>query len=92
MLTVTTTEPRFTRAEVDLLLASMLAEEEPRGAHGHLMSEATAPENQFAYYTDDLPVRDYAQEALNAAHARYRKQWGKAADDVVPLFAVKKRD
>ena len=89
---MTVTEPRFRPGDVDLLIASRRQDDEPRGSHGYTMAEATAPENQFAFYTDDLPVRDYAQEALNAAHARYRKQWGKAADDVVPLFSVKKRD
>ena len=87
MLTVTTTEPRFTRAEVDLLLASMLAEEEPRGAHGYLLSEATDPELRYRWRLKPNR-RDFAQELIDAKIRADKKQYGDDYERYAPLYGV----
>ena len=75
VLSVTVTEPRFTPADVDILLASRRKEAEPRGEHGFTYAEATDPKNQGRFKVA-LPVRDFAQEALDAEREKYRKTYG----------------
>lgn len=72
---MTVTEPRFTRAEVDVLLASRRKEREPRGSHGFTIAEATDPANQYRFRAPDAPVFDFAQIALDRARDAYRKKW-----------------
>ena len=83
---MTVTEPRFTRAEVDLLIASRRRDQEPRGAHGYTIAEATDPANQYAFEVP-LPTTDFAQDALNRAKESYRKRY-KDADMSALLFKV----
>jgi hypothetical protein len=90
VLSVTTAEPRFTRDEVALLLASRRAENAPRGEHGLLLSEAMDPKNQFAFETTP-PVMDWAQKTLNDARAAYRKK-SPDADMTAVQIRVRKRD
>lgn len=73
VLSVTVSEPRFTRAEKNALLASRRAERAPRGSHGLLLSEATDPGNQFAFKVPP-PITDHAQVALSKAQEAYEKQ------------------
>lgn len=82
------TEPRFTPREKALLLASWRADREPRGRHGFLLSEATDPDVQWEV---GMPVRDYAQQALDKAEDDYEAQWGKAADMRSLLFRVRRK-
>ena len=72
---MTVTEPRFTRAEVDVLLASRRKEREPRGSHGFTIAEATDPKNQYRFRAPDQPVFDFAQIALDRSRDAYRKKW-----------------
>lgn len=80
VVSVTATEPRFTRGEVALLLASRRSEMAPRGSHGFLLSEATDPKNQEAF-TVPLPTTDFAERALIRARKKYAEQWGGDALD-----------
>ena len=64
VLSVTTTEPRFTPDDKALLLASR---RRVRGTHGILMSEALDPANQFAFEVEP-PV--YAHDDAKADTAR----------------------
>lgn len=72
VLSITTSEPRFTRAEVALLIAARRADLAPRGSHGILLSEAMDPKNQFAWEATP-PVMDWAKKTLGAAQDAYRK-------------------
>lgn len=69
------TEPRFTRAEVDVLLASRRKEREPRGSHGFTIAEATDPANQYRFRAPAEPVFDFAQLAVDRARDAYAKKW-----------------
>ena len=75
VVAVTVTEPRFTPEEVGLLLASRRDDEKPRGEHGVALEVATDPKNQGRFKVG-LPVRDFAQEALDAEREKYRKTYG----------------
>jgi hypothetical protein len=90
VLTITTTEPRFSPAEVNLLLASRRQEREPRGRHGYTIAEATDPNNVGAFYVED-PTVDFAQRAYDRAVKAYKDQWGEAAETGSLLFQVEKR-
>lgn len=90
VVSVSVSEPRFTRDEVALLLASRRAEGAPRGEHGLLLSEAMDPANQFAFEATD-PVMDWAQKTLNAARDAYRKKFPKSDMSAVHI-RVRKRD
>lgn len=69
MLSVSVAQPRFTRREKALLLASR-RDELSRGKHGFLMSEAMDPANQFKFYSPP-PRVDYAEKARLDAEKRY---------------------
>lgn len=71
---MTVLEPRFTRSEVDLLLASRRKEKEPRGPHGFTIAEATDPKNQYRFRVPE-PYLDFAQLALGKARAAYQKRF-----------------
>lgn len=73
VLSVTVHEPRFTQGEKALLLAARRKALEPRGPHGHLLSEAMDVKNQFAYEAVG-PVMDWVQKTLDDAEADYRKR------------------
>lgn len=74
---VEATQPRFNAREKNLLLASRRIEKTPRGKHGVLISEATDPENRYAF-TVPNPTRDWAELAL----ARKQREYQKAYPDV----------
>lgn len=78
LLSVAVAAPRFTRHELALLLASRRAESAQRGSHGFLMSEATDPDNQYAF-TVPLPTTDFAEKAIIDARKKYAKRWGDEA-------------
>lgn len=62
---VTVSEPRWLPGDVASLIASRRAEFAPRGPHGHLLSEATDPANQFkwrAHRKDDFAMRAIAYQ------------------------------
>lgn len=88
---MTVSEPRFTRAEVDVLLASRRKEREPRGAHGFTIAEATDPKNAYRFVADELPTFDLAQLALNKRREAYQKAYPDA-DMQSALFRVRLRD
>lgn len=90
VVSVTVAESRFTRAEVDVLLASRRDEREPRGRHGYTLSEATDPANADAFYVEN-PTRDFAQQAYDRAAKAYRDKWGEKAESGSLLFQVVKR-
>lgn len=62
----------------------------PRGSHGHLLSEAMDPDNQFAYDVEG-PVVDWAQAKLDEVQERYKKA-NPNADTHAMHWTVKKRD
>lgn len=74
VVSVAVPEPRFTRAEVDVLLEARRLEQEPRGAHGFPLREATDPANQYRAVVP-LPTLDFYQAAMNKAKDDYRKRW-----------------
>lgn len=78
VLSVSTTQSRFTPIEVARLLASRRAENAPRGGHGILLTEATDPANKDAF-TVPLPITDFAAKALRREQDAYEKRWGKDA-------------
>lgn len=69
VLSVAVTEPRFTPRERALLLAARRVR---RGTHGHLLSEATDPKNQFAYRVPP-PKQDWAAKKLGEVQEAYKK-------------------
>lgn len=73
VLSVSRSEPRFTPRERALLLASRRAARAPRGQHGHLLSESTNADNQFAYRVSG-PRMDWAAKALSDAEESYKKK------------------
>ena len=89
VLSVAVSEPRFTRAEVALLLASRRAENAPRGEHGLLLSEAMDPKSQFAFEPTGA-VTDWAQKVLNKAREDYRKKYPQADMGAVNIRVRKK--
>lgn len=89
LVSVTVTEPRFTRAEKALLIASARADRAPRGPHGILLAEAMDARNQFAFEASD-PAMDWAQKTLNEATEAYRKKNPKT-DLTAVHISVRKR-
>lgn len=82
VLSVSVTEPRFTRREVARLLASRRLENEPRGSHGFRMSEALDPKNAYAFQAEE-PLTDFAAKALHDAQEKYKSDWPDAVMDVL---------
>lgn len=91
---VTEQEPEWSRADVESLIA--YAETKRVGAHGHPMSDAVSrlgdpsnPQREWDWVVP-LPMKDFAQEALNSEVKRYRDAYPDA--DITSLkFAVEKR-
>lgn len=69
---MTVTEPRFSTADKEALIASRRAENEPRGSHGWTLAEATDPKKKWSV---SKPKRDYVAQKLHAEQARYQKQY-----------------
>ncbi len=90
VISISVVQPRFTKQEKALLLASRRAANARRGRHGRLLSEALDSENQFAYVVRG-PVTDWAQKKLNEAEETYRKAHPNADMDALQ-FWVEKRD
>lgn len=90
VLSVTVSEPRFSRADKYRLLASRRAEQAPRGPHGFLLSEATDPANQFKA-TVPPPITDHFQVALSKAQDAWRKK-NPDADVSTRLWRVEMKD
>lgn len=88
VLSVTVTEPRFTRWEVALLLASRRREEQPRGDHGYTLQEATDPANMGRFKLG-TPTTDFAAKARAEGLEVAKKTYG---DDAMRwlLFQVEK--
>ena len=84
VLSVTVSEPRISRAEVEALLASRRLERQPRGDHGHLIADATDPSKKWVV---PKPKRDYAGEKLVKAKGEYRKLYPDA-DHSTLLWSV----
>lgn len=78
-MSVTVTEPRFTPREVDVLLASRRKEQEPRGAHGFTLAEATNPDVRGRIRVP-LPTRDFIQQRIDKERRAYEKRYGEHAD------------
>lgn len=74
VVSVTVTEPRFTPAEKAVLLEARRRALAPRGQHGHLLSDATDPKNQYRWRAP-LPRQDYAQAEINRLQDEYRKKY-----------------
>lgn len=79
VLSVAVVEPRFTRAEVDVLLASRRKEREPRGPHGFTIAEATDP-NVRGRIRVPLPTRDFIQQRIDKEKRSYEKTYGEHAE------------
>ena len=82
-------EPRFTRAEVAVLLESRRVERD-RGPHGVPLSEATDPANR-GRFTVPPPTLDFAEEALSKAQEAYRKLEDRPPMEAL-LWRVEKAD
>ncbi len=85
---ITTREPEYDTQDRALIAASWEREREPRGQHGIPIAEATDPARQYEWVVD-LPTRDFAQQKLNAAREKYRKEWGDTADMDSLLWQVR---
>lgn len=88
MLSVTVTQPRFTRVEVARLIASRRREKQHRGSHGFTIEEATDPKN-LGRFRLGVPVTDFAAKAEYDGLELAKKTYG---DDAMKwlLFRVEK--
>lgn len=64
--TVTIREPEFSNLDVAVLIEARRRRRVRRGPHGYPISEATDPDNQFAFKAAN-PTRDWAMKALTQA-------------------------
>lgn len=71
---MTVSEPVWTPDDLAVALASRRASQEPRNAHGILLSEATDPELQEQWEVP-LPKRLYPDAKLRKAQADRRKRF-----------------
>ena len=87
-VTVSVTEPRFTRVEVARLIAARRKANAPRGEHGHLLSEATDKKNMGRFKLSE-PITDFAMKAEAEGIAAAKKKYG---DDMMRYlrFSVEK--
>lgn len=74
-----------------VLLESRRQSLAPRGAHGHLLSEAMDPANQFKWEAGN-PRRDYAEQTLEKARAFYFAANPQAKDDSSLLWTVRRKE
>lgn len=87
---MTVREPEFAESDRLVLLASRWLDQQPRGRHGYLLSDATDPEKQHGW-TPRKPRRDYAQAVINKKQDEYRKLY-KDADFDSLLWGVEFED
>lgn len=90
MVSVAVVEPRFTKEEVELLLASRRADNVPRGPHGLPLSVSTNPANKGKFKVQ--PVTDFALEALHREQESWRKNYGELVDVNAMLWPVELTD
>lgn len=83
-----TREPEFDDTQRELLLAQMELEAD-KGWHGHPVSEATDPANQFAYEGRG-PRVDYAAAAIGKAQDDWRKANKDAPMHGLQFYAVRR--
>lgn len=91
VLSVTVTEPRFTPREKALLLAARRERDRPRGRHGIPLDEATNPEHRYDWEVE-MPIRDFAQQRLDAEMKAYEDTYGEAAEMSSLLWRVRRRE
>ena len=78
---VTVREPEFTPPDLVILRGWMREELAPRGAHGHLLSEAMSPDadpgswDATRRYRVPPPSRDFAAKAISDAQEAYKKRF-----------------
>lgn len=87
---VTVREPEFSAWDRALLLADVAESKVRRGAHGLPLSEASNPENQFAFVVPE-PHMDWAQKALDDAQEAFKKRNPKASMNAL-MWKVARRD
>lgn len=87
-VSVSVTEPRFTRVEVARLIAARRKANEPRGEHGWPLSEATDKKNMGRFRLGE-PVTDFAAKAEAEGIKSAKKKYG---DDMMSYlrFRVEK--
>ncbi len=90
MRSVTVRESEFSAWDRVVMLEDRAESKIARGSHGFPLADATDPENQFGF-TVLPPTTDFAQKALNAAKADYRKRY-KDADMDALLWNVERSD
>lgn len=90
VLSITTTEPRFTPEEKALLLAARRKALEPIGPHGFPMAEAIDPKN-FGKFKAGQPITDLALKAESEARAAWKQKYGDEGMDYL-IFRVEKDD
>lgn len=78
---VTVREPEWADGELAGMLDHLAEDRQPRGSHGHLLSEAMSPDadpsshdSKYKYVVPG-PSRDYAATALAAAQDAYQKKF-----------------
>lgn len=94
VVSVAVTEPRFSRADVAVLLASRREDHAPRGSHGHKISESTDPAHQYVWSVEP-PIVDFAAVALSKARKEYAdamKQAGIDYDEATLLWSTTRND
>lgn len=87
---VTMREPEFTSDDLMRILASRRDSAAPRGAHGHLLSEATDPATQGRWKA--TPTTDFIQQALNRAQKKFREEHGDVVDTDALLWGAELED
>lgn len=90
VLSVTTTEPRFTSKDKALLLAARRKALEPRGSHGFTVAEATDPKN-FGKFKVGMPITDLALKAQSEARESWKQKYGDQGMEYL-MFRVEKVD
>lgn len=72
-------------------MASFREEHEPRGDHGHLISEAIDKDNASKWRVKYPPAVDYVKVALSKAQAAFKEEF-KDVDMDTRLWSVTKDD
>lgn len=87
-VSVSVTEPRFTRTEVARLIAAQRKAAEPRGDHGWTLAEATDKKNMGRFKLSE-PVTDFVMKAEAEGIEAAKKKYG---DDMMRYlrFSVEK--
>lgn len=90
MRAVTVREPEFSADDLAALIVSRRDSLVRRGPHGHPLSEATDPANQFKYYVEH-PIQDWALTAAQRAQDHFYAANPQLKKDSTLIFPVKKR-